>query len=263
MSSRFLLWRAGWLVVLALAGCASGKSGLFSEANCLCEDARLIRDVSEAPADVGRELDKRPGEEYRVEPGDVLLVQPVELSSPLRLPGDQPVLPDGTIRLGGLGSLQVMNLTVEQIQRAIDARAAEKNVSDKIAVRLITRDSKVFYVLGEVNAPGSFQLKGRETVLDALLAAGGLSSNASRKNVILVRPTPPDGCRAVLPVDYVAIVQLGDTTTNYQIRAGDRVFVASKSFCEDLTHLLDKGSKHGTTAIPCHPRGGACPPCQQ
>ena len=60
MSSRFLLSRAAWLVVLALAGCASGKSSLFSEANRLCEDARLIRDVSEAPADVGRELDKRP-----------------------------------------------------------------------------------------------------------------------------------------------------------------------------------------------------------
>src|SRR5262249_42560961 len=152
------------------------------------------------------------GEEYRVEPGDVLLVQPVELSSQLRLPGDQPVLPDGTIRLGALGTLHVMNLTVEQIQQAIDERRKEKAVEDRIAVRLITRDSKVFYVLGEVNAPGSFQLKGRETVLDALLAAGGLNSNASRKNVILVRPTPPDGCRTVFPVDYTAIVQLGDTT---------------------------------------------------
>ena len=257
MPGRFRLSRAACLVAVALAGCASGKSALFSDANGLCGDARLIRDVSEAPADVGRELDKRPGEEYRVEPGDVLLVQPVELASPLRLPGDQPVLPDGTIRLGVLGTLHVMNLTVEQIQRAIDERAVEKKVPDKIVVRLITRDSKVFYVLGEVNAPGSFQLKGRETVLDALLAAGGLNSNASRKNVILVRPTPPDGCRTVLPVDYVGIVQLGDTSTNYQIRAGDRVFVATRTFSEDLMHLLD--SKHSTTAIPCHPRGGS--PC--
>src|SRR4051812_38075024 len=102
MPGRSLLCRAAWLAVLALAGCASGKSALLSEANALSDDARLIRDVSEAPPDVGRELDKRPGEEYRVEPGDVLLVQPVELASPLRLPGDQPVLPDGTIRLGAL-----------------------------------------------------------------------------------------------------------------------------------------------------------------
>jgi protein involved in polysaccharide export with SLBB domain len=245
--------------VLLLSGCATGKSS-FVEANPLCEDARLIRDVSEATCDVGRELDKRPGEVYRVEPGDVLLVQPVELASPLRLPGDQPVLPDGTIRLGVLGSLDVMNRTVEEIQKAIDGRAEERKISEKIVVRLITRDSKVFYVLGEVNAPGFFQLKGRETVLDALLAAGGLNSNASRKNVILVRPTEPGGCRIVLPVDYCAIVQLGDTATNYQIRAGDRVYVATKSCWEDLLNFLNKGPKTCSTAIPCYPRGGPAQP---
>ena len=48
------------------------------------------------------------------------------------------------------------------------------------------------------------------------------------------RPTSPDSCRIVLPVDYNAIVQLGDTTTNYQIRAGDRVFVPTRSMWEDL-----------------------------
>src|SRR4051812_29729827 len=193
MSRRLVRCRAAWLAVLLLSGCATGKSNFFSEANPLCDEARLLRDVSEAPEDVGRELDKRPGEAYRVEPGDVLLVQPVELGSQLRLPGDQPVLSDGTIRLGVLGTLQVMSRTVEEIQKDVDERAKEQKVTDRIAVRLITRDSKVFYVLGEVNAPGFFQLKGRETVLDALLAAGGLSSNASRKNVILVRPTAPDG----------------------------------------------------------------------
>src|SRR4029453_9400152 len=59
-------------------------------------------------------------------------------------------------------------------------------------VRLGTRDSKVYYVLGEVNAPGAFPLRGRETVLDGIVAAGGLNSNASRNNIILSRPTHPD-----------------------------------------------------------------------
>jgi len=40
----------------------------------------------------------------------------------------------------------------------------------------------------------------------------------------------------VLPVNYSAIAQLGDTTTNYQIRAGDRVYVPSKTSMEDLIH---------------------------
>ena len=44
--------------------------------------------------------------------------------------------------------------------------------------------------------------------------------------------TAPAGCRLVLPVCYRHIVQLGDTTTNYQIMPGDRVFVATRS-CQD------------------------------
>src|SRR5207244_3519626 len=83
-----------------------------------------------------------------------------------------------------------------------------------------TRVSKVYYVLGEVNAPGSFTLSGRETVLDGILAAGGLNERASRRNIILSRPTHPDSCRVVLPICYYEIVQLGDTSTNYQLAPG-------------------------------------------
>lgn len=253
MRRRTFLARAAWLA-LAAAGCAGGKNSLFHEAHALDNEARLLREASAPPTGVGRELDKTPAEPYHVEPGDVLLVQPVELSSPLRLPGDQPVLPDGTIRLGRLGPLAVMGKTVEEVQAAVDERLKQANIEDKVSVRLITRDSKVYYVLGEVNAPGSFPLKGRETVLDVLLAAGGLNSNASRKNVILVRPTrAEEGCRAVLPVDYVAIVQRGDPTTNYQVRAGDRVYVPTRSMAEDLLHFCDKEPRRCTTT-PCYPK---------
>lgn len=246
--------------MLCLAGCAgSGKVTLFPDGHVLEEDTRVLREVSAAPEGIGRELDKHPAEPYRVEPGDILLVQPVELASPLRLPGDQPVLPDGTIRLGPLGTLPVMNRTVEEIQAAVNELAERQRITEKIVVRLVARESKVFYVLGEVNAPGAFQLKGRETVLDALLSAGGLNTNASRHKIILTRPTAPDGCRIVLPVDYNAIAQRGDTTTNYQIRAGDRVFVPTKSKWEGWEHLF--GGKPGCTAsMPCWPRGGVPAP---
>ena len=63
-------------------------------------------------------------------------------------------------------------------------------------VRLVGRVSKVFYVLGEVNAPGAFPLSGRETVLDGIIAAGGITRQASTAKIVLSRPTSPDSCRA-------------------------------------------------------------------
>src|SRR5437764_1093685 len=83
--------------------------------------------------------------------------------------------------------------------------------------RLVPRVSKVFYVLGEVNSPGTFACSGRETVLDAILIAGGLTPRAAKGRIILTRPTAPKGCRMVLPVCYDDFVQEGDTSTNYQV----------------------------------------------
>jgi protein involved in polysaccharide export with SLBB domain len=233
------------LLVCAVLGCAASPSGgrlsLFPQGNRLTADAKAIRASTPPPAAIPRELDKQVSGPYVVEPGDVLLVQPSSLDSPIRLPGDQPILPDGTIQLGRYGHYLAAGKTIDVIQREVNA-FLEKELKDggPLVVRLISRESKVFYVLGEVNAPGAFPLRGREAVLDAILAAGGLNSSANRDKIILSRPTAPDSCRVVLPVRYNDIVQLGDTTTNYQIRAGDRVYVPNTTLCDDLKRMMHK-----------------------
>jgi protein involved in polysaccharide export with SLBB domain len=257
-------WRGrgllGWLAVVGLttAGClpsAGSKLSLFPEGNRLSDSAQALRTQSAPPPGIARELDKQVSGPYVIEPGDVLLVQPASLDSPVRLPGDQPVLADGSIQLGRFGRIQVVGKTLEQIEAEVNGQIkAQVNDAGPIVVRLVTRDSKVFYVLGEVNAPGSFQVKGRETVLDAIVAAGGLNSNASRRGIILTRPTAPDSCRIVLPVDYNAIVQDGNTCTNYQIRAGDRIFIPCRSTWEDLANCFgDKKSRKAPPPVSCMP----------
>jgi protein involved in polysaccharide export with SLBB domain len=206
-----------------------------------------------------RELDKQVLPPYVVEPGDVLLVVAADLDSPVRFPGDQPVLPDGTINLGRYGRVTVAGKTVDEIQDVVRA-AVQAQLEGKavgaISVRLMTRVSKVYYVLGEVNAPGAFPLAGRETVLDGILAAGGLTDRASRSNIILSRPSHPDSCRIVLPICYREIVQLGDTTTNYQLAPGDRIFVASKTHCEELFGGRGDKSICNAPQVPCLPPPG-------
>ena len=125
---------------------------------------------------------------------------------------------DGTIDLGRFGRVQVAGMTPEQVEGAVTALVQQKEKeTGPVLVRVVAQASQVFYVLGEVNAPGAFPLTGRaETVLDGILMAGGLNERASRADIILARPTPPCEPRVVLPVCYSRIVQLGDTATNYQ-----------------------------------------------
>lgn len=227
------------LVLLAmLVGCSSsgGTFTLFPTADHLMKTTNFVRRGVPRQSAVPRELDKTVIPEYILQPGDVLVVEPTALDSPIRFTADQTILADGTIDLGRYGRLIVAGKTVEQVEVDVMAavRAQETGPVDPINVRLVNPQSAVYYVLGEVESPGSYPFVGRETVLDAILAAGGLSDRASQCNIILSRPTQPDGCRIVLPVCYRQIVQLGDTTTNYQLMPGDRVFVATREFGEGL-----------------------------
>jgi protein involved in polysaccharide export with SLBB domain len=254
MPSSFIRW-IGCVLLIAATGCttAGNTISLFPQGHKLIPEAKSLRSAYPEPLALPRELDKRPAPPYQLEPGDVLLVHPANLDSPARLPGDQPVLPDGTINLGRYGRLMAADKTVEQVEAEV--RPLIESVTKDagpITVRLVTRQSKVYYVLGEVNAPGSFPLQGRETVLDAIVTAGGLNDRASRKNIILSRPTKPAGCRVVLPICYSEIVQLGDTSTNYQISAGDRIYVPTR-------HLLEDGLFPNKVCPPCGKSQAPCP----
>jgi protein involved in polysaccharide export with SLBB domain len=245
-------------LLLLLAGCSSSGSStlsLFPQGHLLIPEARALKSSYPDPLPLPRELDKRVSAAYVVEPGDVLLVQPVNLESPVRLPGDQPVLPDGTVNLGRYGRMPVAGKTVDQIETEVRA-LIEPQTKDAgpITVRLVTRQSKVYYVLGEVNSPGAFPLSGRETVLDAIMTAGGLNSRSSRHDIVLSRPTKPDGCRTVFPICYNEIVQLGDTSTNYQIAAGDRIYVPTKCLFEDML-----GNSTKKVCLPCGRPQSPCP----
>jgi len=261
---RFLTCRSGGDILGALVVLITA-SALLSQAGCSSgggnalfpNDHRLLpaaKDVAAAtrPSDP-RELSKIALEAFYVQPGDVLLLEVIDLESDIRLPADQTVMPDGTIDLGQYGRIVVAGMIVEQIEIAVTA-AVQSLHPDKVIkpinVRLNVAESAVYYVMGEVNAPGSYPLIGRETVLDGIVTAGGLSDRASECQVILSRPTPPGSCRIVLPVCYDRVVQLGDTTTNYQLRPGDRIFVGTRTFCEAV-----KFWKSGCDHCP----DGACP----
>ena len=246
--------------LIASASCSgpSGSFTLFPTGDFLLDSTKELRKTVPANTLVPRELEKTVLPAYVIQPGDVLLVEPVALDSPLRFPADQTVMPDGTIDLARFGRLIVAGKTLEQIET--DVQAAVKAIEPEasaINVRLVDPQSAVYYVLGEVTSPGSYPLIGRETVLDAILAAGGMTDKASPCNIILSRPTVPCGCRTVIPICYKKIVQQGDTTTNFQVMPGDRIYVATRTLCESLIPWYNSHDcpNCGRKSCPCP---GAC-----
>ncbi len=256
------------LPFLALAGCAASGSGftLFPMPHRLSAAAENLRAAQPQAIAAPRELQKSVATELRVEPGDVLGFGLAEPEDGIELPADQPILADGTVDLGGFGRIMVAYRTLAELERMVGdslttqlhAKARETHAlteaerlkkdpkakpaplpPDRPPVRVVARfaprpSSKVVYVFGEVASPGAFNLEGRETVLDALVAAGGLTRAADHAGIVLTRPSAPCDPRTVLPICYDNIVQLGDTSTNYQALPGDRIFVPSLTLCERL-----------------------------
>ncbi len=257
----------GFISISTGTGCSVATGDMltfFPQREELTKDAKNVRNVNalQGIPPVARELNKTVLPAYLVAPGDGLLIQPADLDSEVIFTPDQTVLADGTVHLGKYGQIVVAGKAVSEIQAKVQSRvnAHHKKDMGAMVVQVVVPDSKVYYVLGEVNTPGSFPLKGRETVLDGILSAGGLNGQASHDSIILSRPTPPDGCRVVLPVCYDQIVQLGDTSTNYQLRPGDRIYVASRTLLEDLLPRWHEPGLCNSPQIPC---GGDCVPRQE
>ena len=69
-------------------------------------------------------------------------------------------------------------------------------------------------------------IRGNETVLDAIGQVQGLTSNSSTRMWIARPGKNQRGGDQILPVDWVAVTQRGDVNTNYQLLAGDRLYVS-------------------------------------
>jgi hypothetical protein len=168
-------------------------------------------------------------------------------------------MPDGSIDIGPLGRLVVAGMNLEHAEATIHQIAVSRGWNAAVNVRLI-QPVHSFYVVGAVNSPGAYPLAGHETVLDALMKAGGLTEQASACDILLARPTSTTSCRVALPICYRAITQLGDTSTNYHLQPGDRIVVARQSKFEEVFGFLSIPTRCDHCSCPakacCDPNTG-------
>lgn len=144
--------------------------------------------------------------------------------------GDHMVGPDGKVTLGTYGKVFVTGLTQEQARQAIETHLSQFLESPRVAVDIYAYNSKFYYIItdgaGLGDAVAKFPITGNETVLDALAEINGMQE-VSSKRIWIARPAPYGaGCDQILAVDWHGLAQRGETSTNYQLMPGDRLFIA-------------------------------------
>jgi protein involved in polysaccharide export with SLBB domain len=164
---------------------------------------------------------------YKLSANDLLdfrVFQEPELDGVIRVSGD------GTAIFPLIGAVPVVGKTVTAATEEIKARYRDGYlVYPQVSLTVRTYAQKLFTVLGQVQRPGSYDMKGSDeiTLLQAIGMAGGYTKIANPGRVTVKRQQ--DGGERVIKLDAKRMAR-GDDSASFYIKPGDVITVAESLF---------------------------------
>lgn len=127
-------------------------------------------------------------QEYRIGPGDRLNITVFGHND---LSGEVVIDGSGRISLPLIGQLAANSKTVLELQQEITA-ALDRDyiVNPRVTVEVV--NYRPFYILGQINRPGSYSYIEGMTVRMAIAIAGGFTRRAQEDVVIIIRANDPE-----------------------------------------------------------------------
>lgn len=123
-------------------------------------------------------------DDYRLGPGDKLRI---EVYKDTQLSQSVQIRPDGKVTLPLIGDLEATGRTPIELRDTITKALKDYMTNPVVTVIVVEATAAMAYVVGEVGHPGSVNLQGPLTVLQAIALAGGLKDFADAKNIRIIR----------------------------------------------------------------------------
>ena len=97
------------------------------------------------------------------------------------------VNPDGTVRLPLIGTVGVVGLSLDELEREMNMRYSRQLQGLHVTPILTQRASRFIYVAGEVASPGRFELTGPTSAMQAIALAGGWNRGGNLRQIVVFR----------------------------------------------------------------------------
>lgn len=228
MEKRLPLFRKEFLLVsvllVMLSGCVSQKKIMYLQ-QAPDQDSVLLWQMTKAP-------------EYRVQANDNLYVSIKSLSeraneifnqqsSSADMTSDAAIYlnsytvsKEGTIDFPVIGTVNVKDLTVDEIQDKLQTLVGEYLKETIVIVKLVNFNISL---LGEVQRPGEYKVyQDKITIFEGISMAGDFTDFANRKVVALIRQTEKGSEIHYLDLNSVSIL----SSPYYYLKPNDVVYAA-------------------------------------
>jgi polysaccharide biosynthesis/export protein len=212
-SDRFSRLLAGSAMVsLALSGCAGSSSGpQLPPANYVA-------------------MQEEPGEEYVIGPLDELTVfvwRNPELGANVQ------VRPDGRITTPLITDMPAVGKTPSMLAEDIKLQLSQYIQEPLVSVivnKFAGTFSQQIRVVGATEKPASLPYRANMTLLDAMIAVGGLSEYASGNRARLIRFEKESGRQKEYALRLGDLLKKGDSKANVMLRPGDVIIIPESMF---------------------------------
>ena len=199
------------LACLALAGCASASGPQLPPASFVA-------------------LQEGPGEEYVIGPLDELTVfvwRNPELGANVQ------VRPDGRITTPLITDMPAVGKTPSMLSEDIKLQLSQY-IQEPIVSVIVNKFSGTFSqqirIVGATEKPASIPYRANMTLLDAMIAVGGLSEYAAGNRARLVRFDKDTGRQKEYAVRISDLLRKGETKANVLLMPGDVIIIPESAF---------------------------------
>lgn len=158
---------------------------------------------------------------YRIQPNDVVEIQ-FRYTPEYNYAGT--IQPDGYISLQVVGDVKIGGLTLSEASAAVAKQASARLRDPEVTVILKDFVKPHFVVAGEVAHPGTFDLRGEVTAIQAIAISGGFKESSKQSQVVLLRRVNKDYAE-VKVLDLKKLMSPSNIREDILIRPDDMLVV--------------------------------------
>ncbi|VVT03810.1 Polysaccharide export protein [Sphingomonas sp. EC-HK361] len=173
---------------------------------------------------------EQPGEQYKIGPLDQLNIfvwRNPELSAKVQ------VRPDGRITTPLVNDMPATGKTPAQLSEDMRLALAEY-IKDPIVSVIVENFSGTYSqqvrIVGATEKPASLPYRANMTLLDAMIAVGGLNQYAAGNKARLVRYDPKTGTQKEYDLKISKLLKDGDASANVKLEPGDVIIIPESMF---------------------------------